>query len=598
MWRDPAFRSLLKELSRWKKHLSIAGIFSVISSFLQIVPYFAIYFLVSTIFIENSIQTEMLWRFAIIVFGALIGSLVCMYIGLMASHIAAFHILYEMRMRLVEHLAFIPYRYFIEHTTGEIKKVIEVSVEKIETFIAHQIPDLISAVVVPFFLFSFFLWMDWKLTLFLFFPVGIAIYLQYSLMQKEEAQEAYIQFQRAVSEMNSSGIDYVRGIPTFQLFGVPVQQFTSFFQAVKQYQKIAVHITSIFKNRYSLFMVIVSSLFIFIVPIGVILVSQNTNSISLAVTFILFLIASPALSAPFMKLLFLSGELREVVEGNRTIQEILQQPIQEGNSKEIPNSTIIEAKNVNFSYVHGKEKLPVLRNLSFQIPEQSFVAIVGPSGSGKSTIGQLLARFWDVSEGAFTLGGVPIRELSPSVLYNYISFVFQDVYLFADTVFSNIAMDDQEATLEKVVFAAEKAQCHEFISQFKEGYNTKIGEHGTKLSGGEAQRIALARAFYQDHPIVFLDEITAYADAWNEKLIEQAIQTLAKEKTVIMVAHRLSTVKNADHILVMKEGEIVEQGTHDRLLQNKKLYAEMWEAYQMAKNWRMKEGHLNETLPS
>lgn len=588
---------LIKIVGEKKALLITASLFSILSSLLQIAPFAAVYKIIEELLrhaqTPADINKDLILRWGIIAFIALVAALIALYIGGMCSHIAAFNILYQLRLRLTEHVAIVPMGYHTKTAIGELKKIIEVSVEKIEKFIAHQLPDLVSAIVIPILLIGYLFWLDWRLALILLLPIGIGFWLQARMFASEGGQKAYRQFQFAVEEMNATGVEYVRGMPAVKVFGITADSFLTFKQAVDRYRDISLKITDLCKTSYSLFFVIISSLFTFVVPMGILLFNGNSGNQAFAITFILFLIVSPSLSAPLLKLLYLGGGLREIVEGNKRIESVLAEPVtQEPVVPRTPESYDIAFQSVSFAYEskESKDYKPVLENINFTAKAGEMTALVGPSGGGKSTIANLLLRFWDIQEGVITIGGVPIREIGTEKLMDTVSFVFQDVHLFYDTIEENIRMGNAKATRDEVIQAARTACCHDFIEQLPEGYDTKIGEGGTYLSGGEAQRIAIARALLKNAPILVLDEATAYADAENEHKIQQGLIELVKGKTVLIIAHRLSTIRGAEQILVVNRGEIVERGTHEELRREGGLYEQMWQAHIHAASWRLGAG--------
>lgn len=577
---------LLQVTGEKKGLLTVACLFSTLSSLLQIAPFFAVYKIVRELLIHAqnpaSVDKELIVYWGIVALLFLIGALIALYIGGMCSHIAAFTILYELRVRLAYHLARVPMGYHTKTATGELKKIIEVSVEKIEKFIAHQLPDMVSAVVIPLLLVGYLFWLDWRLALVLLVPIGAGLWLQARLFGSEHGRKAFRDFQFAVEEMNATGVEYVRGMPAVKIFGIKPEYFLTFRQAVTRYRDISLGITDLCKTSYSLFYVIVSSLFTFVVPIGILLASGQGRSQAFAITFILFLLVMPSLAVPLMRLQYVGSGLREIVEGYKRIDAVLgEETVSEPAVPQNPEGYDIAFQHVSFTYEKkdSKDYKPVLNQIDFVAKSGEMTALVGPSGGGKSTIANLLLRFWDVQEGVITIGGVPIRELGTEKLMDLVSFVFQDVHLFYDTIEANIRMGNTTATREEVVAVAKVACCHEFIEKLPSGYDTKIGEGGTYLSGGEAQRIAIARALLKNAPILVLDEATAYADAENEKKIQLGLIQLVKGKTVIMIAHRLTTIRGAEQILVVKRGEIVERGTHEELRRQNGLYEQMWQAH-------------------
>ncbi|WP_372638011.1 ABC transporter ATP-binding protein [Cohnella sp.] len=585
----------LLQIAGEKKGLLIAAsVFSVVSSLLQIAPFAAVYVIVEELLKHAgnpaSLDKELLLQGGVAALVALAAALAAMYVSVMCSHIAAFDILYRLRVRLAEHVAKVPMGYHTTTATGELKKIIEVSVEKIEKFIAHQLPDIVSAVAVPLLFVGGLIWLDWRLALALLVPIGFGFWLQARMFGSEGGRRAYREFQYATEEMNATGIEYVRGMPAVKVFGVKADDFLTFRSAVNRYRDLSIRITDLYKTPYSVFFVLTSSLFTFAAPVGVALASGGADSRAFAVTFILFLIVTPSLSAPLLKLMYAGGAMREIVEGNKRIAAVLAEaPVEEPLRPLAPVSYEISFERVSFSYdnMESKDYKPALRAIDFVAKQGETTALVGPSGGGKSTIANLLLRFWDVQEGVIKIGGVPIRDIGTEKLMETVSFVFQDVHLFYDTIEENIRMGNAAASRKDVEAAAKAACCHGFIEKLPGGYDTKIGEGGTYLSGGEVQRIAIARALLKNAPILVLDEATAYADAENESNIRKGLAELAIGKTVLIIAHRLSAVRNAEQILVVKQGEVAERGTHEELRKRNGLYEQMWLAHTSAASWRL-----------
>ncbi|SEA59523.1 ABC transporter ATP-binding protein [Paenibacillus sp. 276b] len=585
----------LMEVTKERKGLLItASIFSILSSLLQIVPFIGVYKIVEELLIHakepSGLDRDLLMYWGFVSFGALIAGLIALYIGGMCSHIAAFNILYQLRVKLADHVAKVPMGYHTRTATGELKKIIEVSVEKIEKFIAHQLPDLVSAIVIPLVLLCYLFWLDYRMALVLLVPMIIGFWLQSSIFRNERGRQAYRDFQHAIEEMNSTGVEYVRGMPAVKVFGITADSFLTFKQAVTRYRDISLRITDLCKTSYGMFFIIIISLVTFIVPIGILLSSGNAGNQSFAITFILFLIITPSLSAPLLKLMYLGSGMREIVEGQNRIKAVLTESVvQEPLSPQVPDTYEVAFRQVSFAYEQKDSEAfkPVLQEVDFVAKAGEMTALVGPSGGGKSTIANLLLRFWDVQQGEITIGGVPIQEMGTEKLMETVSFVFQDVHLFYDTIEENIRMGNTAASRDDVIAAARTACCHEFIEKLDEGYDTKIGEGGTYLSGGEAQRIAIARALLKDAPILVLDEATAYADAENEHKIQQGLAQLVQGKTVLIIAHRLTTIRAAEQILVIRQGTIVERGTHDQLREADGLYEKMWQAHIHAASWKL-----------
>lgn len=580
----------LMEIAGEKKTLLIcSGILSVISAMLMFTPFVSVYFILKEL-IENNGQVNVLYiqQMGLLAIGMLLVSLLFFYASNMCSHIAAFRILYQLRMRLTTHLAKLSLGYHTTHSTGAIKKVLELSVEKIEGFIAHQLPDMAGAIVFPFLMLGSLFYINWQLAIACTIPVVFSFLLQAIAFSGKKSMESMREYHNKLESMNAAGVEYVRGMPMVKVFGLNVKNFLKFHDAISDYRTWAMKYTNYCKRPYNLFLTILSSLLSFVVPVAIMLLSGTEDVKALGMTILLFLIISPGISIPILKLMYLGGNMKLISEGVCRMDEILnEEPLEEPEICRLPQNMNIEFEKVDFSY-KAEEPLgtQVLKGISFCAKENEITALVGPSGSGKSTIAHLIPRFWDVDGGEIKIGGQNIKKIGTENLMDMVSFVFQDVHLFYDTIEENIKMGHQKSHKE-VVEAAKRACCHEFIEQLPDGYDTKIGEGGTYLSGGEAQRIAIARALLKNAPILVLDEATAYADAENENKIQKAIGKLIEGKTVIVIAHRLSTIKGADQILVIENGEIDQRGTHEELLNTSMLYKRMWEAHMNASQWKI-----------
>ena len=585
--------SRLLEISGEKRGLLIlSGILSIISTFLMFVPFVATYFIVQELLRNAANPTlsnmDLIRHWGIMAFLSLIGSLLFLYGSTMLSHISAFRVLYNLRIRLAEHLAKLPMGYHTRQSSGAIKKTLELSVEKIEGFIAHQLPDFVGAVALPVVMLAGMFILDWRMALTCAIPILGAYLLQSLVFYGKGGTEAIKQYHNALEQMNAAGVEYVRGMPAVKVFGLTVGSFLNFHNSIVGYRDWAVNYTKFCRRPYIVFITILSSLLAFILPIGILILSGQPENLAFALTLMLFLVLAPGVSSPMMKLMYLGGNMRLISEGVNRIDQIFEQkPLVEPVNPKKPDRYDVKFDNVSFSYENLSEatRTEALSQISFTAKEKEITALVGPSGSGKSTIANLIPRFWDVSSGSIRIGGVDVREIGTEKLMDLVSFVFQDVHLFYDTIEENIRMGHANASHEKVVEAAKAACCHEFIERLPQGYQTKIGEGGTYLSGGEAQRVAIARAILKDSPILVLDEATAFADPENEVKIQEGLSALIKGKTVIIIAHRLSSIREANQILVVDEGHLVESGKHEELLKQNGLYHHMWEAHIDARAW-------------
>ena len=392
--------------------------------------------------------------------------------------------------------------------------------------------------------------------------------------------------------MSASAVQYVRGMPVVKIFGQTVESFRQFSKSIYRFKEYALNVCDAYQPGMVTFVVLLNSLVTFIIPVGLLLLDGQPGNIALAAVYLFFIILGPGVSSPFYRLTFLASNTREIDEGVNRIDAIFaEKPVPEPATPQRPKGHDVTFDNVSFSYENKQEKTrtEALKHISFTARAGEITALVGPSGSGKSTIANLIPRFWDVSEGSIRIGGADIRNIPSEALMDQVSFVFQDTFLFFDTLYENIRVGKDGATEEQVIAAARAAQCDDFIRRLPQGYQTLIGEGGVYLSGGEAQRVAVARAILKNSPILVLDEATAFADPENEYKMQLAIQELIREKTVIIIAHRLSSIISANRIIVLREGEIAQQGIHSELSVAEGLYKQMWDAYTDAFQWTLKK---------
>lgn len=582
----------LLELAGEKKTLLVWGcILSTISVFFQLIPYLAVYNIMAELLrhaaeiSQANIDFMVDWAVKGIV--GLILAYVFMYFGGMLGHAAAYHTLYGIRVRLSEHIGELPLGWFNRNAIGKVKQIAEQDVEQIEKFIAHQFPDMVNTIVLLIVMVVIMFSLNPWLALACIIPIIIGFVAQFSMMFGKKAQEGLSEYYDALENISTSSVQYVRGMPSIKIFGQTVHSFRKFYQDIMSYRDFSTKYADNYEPIYCLFRVLVLSLATFILAIGIFLFSGDPQNMAFAITLLFFLIFAPGISTPVFKFNNLGSSMNSITEGVKRIDEIMNEvPIQEPTKGKKPQGYEIIFEHVSFSYEEKNSAL-VLKDVNFRAEQGQITALVGPSGSGKSTIAQLIPRFWDVGAGKIKIGGVDIRDMKTEDLMASMSFVFQDSFLFSDTLYNNIAIGKPGTTKEEVYAAAKAAQCHEFIEKLPQGYNTLIGEGGVYLSGGEEQRVSVARAILKNAPILILDEATAYADPENERQMQLALQELIKNKTVLIIAHRLITIKNANKIEVIKDGQIESAGTHEFLLQNSKTYSAMWKAYTVSSDWQI-----------
>ena len=577
----------LIEIAGTKRRLLIgAMLLAVITAIVQFVPIIAVY----NILIElaehaldpSLIDKAYIWLWSYIALGAFFAFGVLTFASLMLSHIAAFNILYEIRMQLVQKMVRLPLGFFSRRASGELKKIMSDDVERIELFIAHHIPDIVTALLFPLILVSYMFAVDWRLAIVVLAVLAMAFYVMGRMYTGKKIREVSKRYVETLGRMNASIVEYIRGIQVVKTFTESTNAYRKLNDDIKEYRKFANEVNVQYQPTYVGFLTILSSALLFIIPVAVWLLVGSASYATFVPVLLMFLFFGVAVFFPVLKLLWIGSFLNQNNMGVQKIDDILyMDEIEEPDIPRHPKDASVEFRNVSFAY----DTTPILKAISFISHPGTITALVGPSGAGKSTVAMRAARFWDVQSGEILIGGVPVKEIPTSVLMDNVAFVFQDNMLFFDTIEENIRMGNKTATFEEVARAACAAQCHEFIESLPNGYQTLVGEGGIYLSGGEAQRIALARAILKDSPIILLDEATAFADPENEGKILAAFSHLIKGKTVLVIAHRLSTITNADRILYVDKGVIAEQGTHEQLLALKGEYARMWETYNRAKRW-------------
>lgn len=578
------FLNLLQLAGPRKIYLFVSSFLAVISSACALVPYIVIY-LVMLKMLDPAFGPEaypFIQKMALVAAGVIVLRYALMFASIMFSHTAAFKILYDLRKTLAGHLGTLPMGYFNDNQTGKIKKILYEDVEEIEAFIAHHIPDLVTGLVLPVLIVLYLFTVDFRMALVALLPLPTAFLLQRKTFNKEGVKEHRKNYHNALENMNGTIVEYVRGMPVVKIFNQTVASFTRLKDSAYAYKFFIEQITHDMAPPWAAFVLVTSSGLFFILPFG--LWFYLAELISLP-TLLLFLMVGSSYMAPLFKLAMLGAQLGHVLEGVSRMDQILTQPgIADVENPRQPEGSEIEFKDVSFSYSEEK----ILENLSFTLSEGKLTALVGPSGAGKTTIVQLLLRMWEIQQGEILLGGVNIKEIPYKDLMNQVAFVFQDSFIFKDSVYENIRMGMDGVTRADVERAAKAAQCDGFIQNLPAGIDTIIGEGGqVQLSGGERQRVSMARVVLKDAPIVVLDEATAYNDAENEGKIQAAFAEMVRDKTVIVIAHRLSTVTDADEIIVINDGGVSEKGSHKELLLNRELYYNMWQAYTRARNWAL-----------
>ena len=574
--------------------LILAGILSAGSACCMLVPYLSVYQVANELLqnagnISQADSGHMI-RWGWIAFAGLTGGLLLLYASLMASHVAAFRILYGLRIKLAEHIGRLPLGYLNGTSTGAIKKTMEQNIEKIETFIAHTIPDLVNVLATVVIMFTLFFTLNGWIAAVCLLAIALGIGLQCTMMFGKAGQEFMQTYFDTQEKMSASAVQYVRGMPVVKIFGQSIRSFRQFNKEIEAYKTYALKVCDTYQPGMVVFMVLLNSIVTFILPVGLLILSGQPQNIAFAAVYLFFIILGPGVATPIYKLTFLGSSTKEIDEGVTRLDRIFsEKTMPESLNPQKPHGYDITFTDVSFAYENKTEatRTDALHHINFTARAGEITALVGPSGSGKSTIANLIPRFWDVEQGEIKIGGTNVKNIATEQLMDLVSFVFQDSFIFFDTIYENIRVGNPHATREQVIAAAQAAQCDEFIQHLPKQYDTIIGEEGVYLSGGEEQRISVARAILKNSPILVLDEATAFADPENEYKMQLAIQKLIRNKTVIIIAHRLSSILSANRIVVLKEGCVVQQGTHEELCRQEGVYKKMWDAYTDASQWTL-----------
>lgn len=579
---------LLKFSGPFRITILLSAVFSAFSAVINLKAYLCVYG-VAKVLIQSSGNFGALDLASMKALGMQAVWYVCMGFGtygmaLLCSHISAYNTVARIRMQLIRHLGTLPLGYHILHPSGKQRKIIEKNTDNLEILIAHNIPDYVQSLVLPIAFLVFMFRYDWRLSLICLVPILIGFILLFSML-KGESSGFIEQVQKSGEDISNAATEYVRGIAVVKTFGQTASSFRRYQRAVKDYADFMTKYAFSMENAFSLYTTIVNAVLLFLIPGSIVLYNLGGGAEKTIMTFAFFAVLIPLVASILTKLMHSSSNLMLADASFTAIEEMLaEKPLAETKKLPVPQNGEICLNHVSFQYEAG---VKALDDVSLTIRPGTVTALVGESGGGKSTVANLIARFWDVSEGSVTVGGVDVRELDYADWMKHISIVFQDTNLFKMSVAENVAMYKPGASREEIMEALRQAQCEDILEKLPNGVDSVIGTRGVYLSGGEMQRIALARAILKDAPIVLLDEATAFADAENEYLIQKALDVLLRGKTVLMIAHRLQTIVHADQIIVMQRGGIAEQGTHEELMQRQGVYAKMYHEYENSVSWKI-----------
>ena len=583
--------SNLKELMayagghRYLTYLSL--LLSAVSAILALFPFVFLFRIIQEVIAvaPNYAQATHIVRNGWMAVGFAVLSIVIYVCALMSSHLSAFRIAGNIRKALMAHIAELPLGFIGETGSGKIRRIVNDSSAATETYLAHQLPDMSAAVTTPVCMIVMLFLFDWRFGLVSLLPIVLGFAAMFKMVGPQMAKDIK-EYQNALADMNNEAVEYVRGVPVVKTFGQTVHSFARFKGTIDNYYKYCIAYCKKCRPPMLMYTVFINSAFAFLIVLALILTGGGPVAQPILLNFIFYVIFTPIIATAMSKVMYMSENGMIVADALSRIHSVLDvEPLPEPHSAKAPADNSVTLENVTFRYSGSTED--AIKNISLQVEAGETVALVGPSGGGKTTVAGLISRFWDVAGGMVKIGGVNVKDIPKDILMDTVAYVFQDSKLLKTSILDNVRLSKPDASRQEVERVLHEAQCDDIIQKLPQGIDTVIGTRGVYLSGGEQQRIAIARVMLKNAPILILDEATAFADPENEALVQRAFERLSKGKTVIMIAHRLTTIKNADRIFVLREGQVEENGTHDSLVANGRLYAKMWQDYQTSVSWKV-----------
>ncbi|TCO69159.1 ABC transporter ATP-binding protein [Marinisporobacter balticus] len=573
-------------MGKKKVLLPLSLVLSGISAILNILPVVFVWYITRDILsAPQSIDISNVSFYAWLAFASAIGGIVLYFCALLSSHLAAFRVEVGMQKVGMEKILSMPLGFFDKHSSGKIRKIVNDGAGTTHSFLAHQLPDMAGSVVSPVILISLIFIVDWRMGIASLVPIVLG-FITMKFMMSSEGKKFQKMYYDSLEEMSSESVEYIRGIPVVKTFGQTIFSFKRFYDSIIKYKEMVYAYTLLWQKPMSFYTVVMQTAAFFLIPMAIFLIGRGENLPLVIADFIFYILISPIFTMLLMKSMHFQQNILIAEQAIDRLDNLLDYPSMNyiEKTKNIKNYSM-EFKDVVFSY-EGSDKRTI-DQINFTLNEGETIALVGASGGGKTTIARLAARFWDVDEGEVLVGGINVKDIPKKELMDNIAFVFQSTKLFKGSLRENIIFGKENVGEEEVNKAIDYSQSREIIENFQDGLDTVIGAKGTYLSGGEQQRIALARAIVKNAPIVLLDEATAFADPENEHLIQKALKELSRGKTTLMIAHRLTSVQNVDRILVIESGKIAETGTHKELLNKGGIYKTMWDEYQKSVAWKI-----------